>query len=194
MVDNPIHWLPAITKDRLYRTLTQLLRAQPAIENDLKENFGTLFHIPFDLLLYDLTSSYFEGLAEANDLAKRGYSRDHRSDCKRIVIALVVTRDGLPASLESHTLVSGFNPDVTSMPVPQPRCPEVSWWVRHGGGRAVHEHANEAEAGDVVSEVPEVHLGCSRGGGPGGSVLRLAAVTPPRPGNPSIAWQPRRER
>ena len=48
------------------------------------------------MLLYDLTSSYFKGLAEENALAKRGYSRDHRGDCKQIVLALVVTREGFP--------------------------------------------------------------------------------------------------
>src|SRR5713226_8450631 len=86
----------AVTKDRLYRTLDGLLKAQVPIENDLKDRFGSLFQLQYDLLLYDLTSSYFEGLAEDNDLAKRGYSRDHRSDCKQVVIALIVTRDGFP--------------------------------------------------------------------------------------------------
>ena len=86
----------AVTKDRLYRTLDDLLRAQEAIENDLQKHLHTLFDLDYELLLYDLTSTYFEGLAEDNDLAKRGYSRDHRSDCKQIVLALVVTREGFP--------------------------------------------------------------------------------------------------
>jgi hypothetical protein len=85
-----------VTKDRLYRTLTQLLQGQEKIENDLKERFGVLFQVDYDLLLYDLTSTYFEGLAEDNDLARRGYSRDHRSDCKQVIVALVVTREGFP--------------------------------------------------------------------------------------------------
>ncbi len=85
-----------ITKDRLYRMLDALLQAKTPIENDLKEQLGILFDLSYELLLYDLTSTYFEGLAEDNDLAKRGYSRDHRSDCKQIVLALVVTRDGFP--------------------------------------------------------------------------------------------------
>ena len=55
-----------------------------------------LFQLDYDLLLYDLTSTYFEGLAEENDLAQRGYSRDHRKDCKQVILALVVTRDGFP--------------------------------------------------------------------------------------------------
>ena len=92
----------AVTKDRLYRTLDQLRLAKEAIENDLEKQYGVLFGIDYDLLLYDLTSSYFEGLAEENDLARRGYSRDHRSDCQQVVIALVVTRDGFP--LAHYTL------------------------------------------------------------------------------------------
>ena len=93
----------AVTKDRLYRTLDRLLAAQAAIENDLKDRLQGLFQLDYDLLLYDLTSSYFEGLAEENELAARGYSRDKRSDCKQIVLALIVTREGFP--LAHHTLV-----------------------------------------------------------------------------------------
>lgn len=91
----------AVTKDRLYRTLDQLLKAQAKIEKDLKDQFGILFQLDYDILLYDLTSSYFEGLAEDNELAQRGYSRDHRKDCKQVVIALVVSREGFP--LAHHT-------------------------------------------------------------------------------------------
>ncbi|HKB35170.1 MAG TPA: IS1634 family transposase [Gemmataceae bacterium] len=98
----------AVTKDRLYRTLDALLQAQQAIEDDLKEQLGTLFQLDYDLLLYDLTSTYFEGLAEDNDLARRGYSRDHRSDCKQVVIALVVTRDGFPLA---HLTLAGNTQD-----------------------------------------------------------------------------------
>jgi transposase len=86
----------AVTKDRLYRTLDQLLKAKEKIENDLKDRLGVLFHLDYDLLLYDLTSTYFEGLAEDNELARRGYSRDHRSDCLQVIVALVVTREGFP--------------------------------------------------------------------------------------------------
>ncbi len=98
----------AITKDRLYRTLDDFRQAQTAIENDLKEQWGRLFRLDFDLLLYDLTSTYFEGLAEDNALAKRGYSRDQRSDCKQIVLALVVTRDGFPLA---HFTLAGNTKD-----------------------------------------------------------------------------------
>jgi transposase len=102
----------AVTKDRLYRTLTQLLRGQEKIENDLKERFGVLFQVEYDLLLYDLTSSYFEGLAEDNDLARHGYSRDHRSDCKQVVVALVVTREGFPLA---HYTWTGNTRDVQTV-------------------------------------------------------------------------------
>jgi transposase len=89
-----------VNKDRLYRTLDHLLPHKDAIEGHLKQEMGTLFSEPFDLLLYDLTSTYFEGLAAANPDAQRGYSRDHRGDCSQIVIGLVVTRSGLPLGYE----------------------------------------------------------------------------------------------
>jgi len=98
----------AITKDRLYRTLDGLLRGKQGIENDLKAQFGTLFRLEFDLLLYDLTSTYLEGLAEENDLARRGYSRDHRSDCKQVILALIVTREGFPLA---HYTLAGNTKD-----------------------------------------------------------------------------------
>src|SRR5580704_8482377 len=101
-----------VTKDRLYRTLDRLLPAQVAIENDLKARFQGLFQLDYDLLLYDLTSSYFEGLAEENDLAKRGYSRDHRGDCQQIVLALVVTREGFPLA---HETLVGNTQDVQTV-------------------------------------------------------------------------------
>jgi hypothetical protein len=102
----------AVTKDRLYRTLDRLIHAQSPIEDDLKGRFGTLFGLDYDLLLYDLTSTYFEGLAEENDLARRGYSRDHRSDCKQIVLALVVTRDGFPLA---HFTLAGNTQDLQTV-------------------------------------------------------------------------------
>ena len=89
-----------------------MLSAQAAIENDLKQRFEGLFQLDYDLLLYDLTSSYFEGLAEENDLARRGYSRDHRSDCQQIVLALIVTRDGFPLA---HETLAGNTKDVQTV-------------------------------------------------------------------------------
>ncbi len=101
-----------VNKDRLYRTLDKLLPHKAAIEAHLKGRLGTLFDEPFDLLLYDLTSTYFEGLAEANPAAVRGYSRDHRSDCVQIVIGLVVTRSGLPLGYE---VFDGNRNDATTL-------------------------------------------------------------------------------
>ena len=91
---------------------TACCKAQEAIENDLKDQLGTLFQLDYDLLLYDLTSTYFEGLAEENDLARRGYSRDHRSDCKQIVLALIVTRDGFPLA---HLTLAGNTQDLQTV-------------------------------------------------------------------------------
>src|SRR5205807_9746755 len=71
-----------------------------ALEAHLSRRCGELFAIQNEVLLYDVTSTYFEGLAEANPQAQRGYSRDHRSDCKQVCIALVVTFDGFPLGYE----------------------------------------------------------------------------------------------
>lgn len=102
----------AVTKDRLYRTLDGLRAAQEAIEDELQQHLQTLFDLDYDLLLYDLTSTYFEGLAEENELAARGYSRDHRSDCKQVVVALVVTRDGFPLA---HFTLPGNTQDLATV-------------------------------------------------------------------------------
>jgi len=102
----------AVTKDRLYRTLDRLLGAQESIEGDLKEQFGILFRLDYGLVLYDLTSTHFEGLAAENELACRGYSRDHRGDCKQIVVALVVTRDGFPLA---HRTFAGNTQDLKTV-------------------------------------------------------------------------------
>ena len=85
---------------RLYRALDRLLPHKPALEKHLKQRLGELFQIEYDLLLYDVTSTYFEGQAEANPQAQRGYSRDHRPDCKQVNLALVVSREGLPLGYE----------------------------------------------------------------------------------------------
>jgi transposase len=89
-----------VNDDRCYRGLDRLLTHKEALEKHLKDRLGTLFALDYDLLLYDVTSTYFEGLAEANPLAQRGYSRDQRSDCKQVCIGLVVTRDGFPLGFE----------------------------------------------------------------------------------------------
>lgn len=89
-----------VNDDRLYRALDHLLPHKEALETHLKERLGTLFRLEYDLLLYDITSTYFEGQAAVNPLAQRGYSRDHRPDCKQVLIGLVVTRDGYPLGYE----------------------------------------------------------------------------------------------
>ncbi|MEW5918956.1 MAG: IS1634 family transposase [Gemmatimonadota bacterium] len=89
-----------VDDNRLYRGLDRLLPLKDKLEVFLKERYGALFGIEYDLLLYDVTSTYFEGQAAANPLAQRGYSRDHRSDCKQVCIGLVVTRCGLPLGYE----------------------------------------------------------------------------------------------
>jgi hypothetical protein len=86
--------------DRLYAGLDQVLPHKEAIEKHLQERLGQLFPVAYDLLLYDLTSTYFEGSCAANPLAKRGYSRDSRPDCLQVCIGLVVTSDGLPLGYE----------------------------------------------------------------------------------------------
>ncbi len=89
-----------INKDRLYRGLDELLEHKAALEAHLSKRYGELFAVENEVLLYDVTSTYFEGQANGNELAKRGYSRDHRPDCKQVCIALVVTFDGFPLGYE----------------------------------------------------------------------------------------------
>lgn len=87
-------------KDRLYRCLDRLLAHKPALEQHLAGRWQDLFNARYELLLYDLTSTYFEGAAEAVPLAQRGYSRDHRPDCKQLVLALIVNAEGFPLTYE----------------------------------------------------------------------------------------------
>ena len=89
-----------VNDDRLYRALDRLLPYKEAFERYLKEKLGELFPLDYDLLLYDVTSTYFEGESPRNELAQRGYSRDHRPDCKQVNIALVVSRCGMPVGYE----------------------------------------------------------------------------------------------
>jgi transposase len=97
---------------RLYRALDRLLPHKEAIERHLVKRLGELFDLSYDLLLYDVTSTYFEGLAAGNTLAQRGHSRDHRPDCKQVCIALVVTREGMPLGYE---VFAGNRTDVTTV-------------------------------------------------------------------------------
>ena len=101
-----------VNDDRLYRTLDRLLPHKPVLEKHLKQRLGELFDLDYDLLLYDVTSTYFEGMAAANPQAQRGYSRDHRPDCKQVNIAIVVSRSGLPLGYE---VFAGNRSDVTTV-------------------------------------------------------------------------------
>jgi len=88
------------SKDRLYRCLDRILEHKEDLCKHLKSRWEDMFGIEFDVLLYDLTSTYFEGLCKDNPKAKFGYSRDKRSDCRQVVIALVVTPEGFPIGYE----------------------------------------------------------------------------------------------
>ena len=98
-----------VNKDRLYRGLDHLLAHKAALEAHLSKRCGELFAVQNEVLLYDVTSTYFEGEAEANPQAQRGYSRDHRPDCKQVCIALVVTFDGFPLGYEPDGCPAGFH-------------------------------------------------------------------------------------
>ncbi len=112
-LDDLLH-LPegTINDSRLYRTLDQLLPHKTDLERHLRTRFGELFAAEFDVLLYDLTSSYVEGAAPKNPMLQRGYSRDHRGDCKQVVLALIVNVDGFPLSYETF---DGDRTDVTTL-------------------------------------------------------------------------------
>jgi len=101
-----------VDDNRLYRALDELLPHKEALEIHLKNRMGELFDIEYDLLLYDVTSTFFEGQCKGNPLAQRGYSRDQRSDCKQVCIALVVTRCGMPLGYE---VFAGNTADVTTV-------------------------------------------------------------------------------
>jgi len=100
-------------KDRLYRCLDRVLEHKQELFVWLKRKWADLFHADFEVLLYDLTSTYFEGEMEQNPKAKRGYSRDKRSDCLQLVIALVVTTDGFPLAYE---VMNGNTSDRKTLP------------------------------------------------------------------------------
>jgi transposase len=89
-----------VNTDRLYAALDMLLPHKEAIEKHLRERLGYLFDLQCDLLLYDVTSTYFEGECAGNPLARRGYSRDSRPDCLQVCIGLVVTPEGIPLGYE----------------------------------------------------------------------------------------------
>ena len=99
-------------KDRLYRCLDRILEHKPELFVWLKQKWADLFHADFEVLRYDLTSTYFEGEMEENPKAKHGYSRDGRPDCLQVVIALVITPDGFPLAYE---VMDGNTSDRTTL-------------------------------------------------------------------------------
>jgi transposase len=99
-------------KDRLYRCLDRVLEHKQELFVFLKQKWADLFAADFEVLLYDLTSTYFEGEMEQNPKARRGYSRDGRPDCLQLVIALVVTPDGFPLAYE---VMNGNTADCTTL-------------------------------------------------------------------------------
>src|SRR5437588_4551643 len=101
-----------INDTRLYRCLDRILPHKTKLEQHLKQRYGELFGAQFDVLLYDLTSTYVEGAAENNAMMRRGYSRDHRPDCEQMVIALIVNQEGFPYSYETF---DGNRGDVSTM-------------------------------------------------------------------------------
>jgi transposase len=101
-----------INDTRLYRCLDRMLPHKTKLERHLKDRYGALFGAEFDVLLYDLTSTYVEDAAEKNPMMRRGYSRDHRPDCEQMVIALIVNREGFPFSYETF---DGNRADVSTL-------------------------------------------------------------------------------
>jgi transposase len=102
----------SVNDSRLYRCLDRLITHKTELERHLRQRYGELFGAEFDVLLYDLTSSYVEGGATKDPLLQRGYSRDHRPDCKQVVIALIVNAEGFPLSYETF---DGNRADVTTV-------------------------------------------------------------------------------
>lgn len=99
-------------KDRLYRCLDRIVEHKAALFQHLRERWQDLFQAQFDVLLYDLTSTYIEGEGEQIPQAKYGYSRDQRFDCKQVVIALVITPEGWPLAYE---VMDGNTSDRTTL-------------------------------------------------------------------------------
>ena len=142
-----------VNKDRLYRSLDHLLAHKAALEAHLSQRCGELFAVQNEVLLYDVTSTYFEGQARGNPQAQRGYSRDHRPDCKQVCIALVVTFDGFPAGLRGVRRQ-------------HPRFAHLADHRRHHGGAARRagpgvdrrsRHGQRRESGVAARDRPALH-------------------------------------
>ena len=101
-----------LSDEALYRNLDRLHPQRAAIEQALAARERTLFNLDDTIYLYDLTSTYFEGQCPRNPQAQRGYSRDHRPDCKQVVVGLVLDRDGFP---KAHEVFDGNRQDRTTL-------------------------------------------------------------------------------
>lgn len=101
-----------VNEQRLYRGLDALVAHKDALFKHFQQVYGELFGASYDLLLYDITSTYFEGQGRDNAQARRGYSRDSRPDCVQVTIALVATPEGLPLAYE---VFDGNRADVTTV-------------------------------------------------------------------------------
>ena len=121
-----------INDTRLYRCLDRMLPHKTKLEQHLKQRYGELFGAEFDVLLYDLTSTYVEGADEKNPMMRRGYSRDHRPDCEQMVIALIVNSEGFR---------SAMRPSMATEPTCRPWRPYCARWngstARHGGSGCI---------------------------------------------------------
>lgn len=122
-MDELLGWDFAVAqKDRLYRCLDRVLAHKDELCRHLVQRWKTLFDARCDVLLYDLTSTYFEGSCQLIPKAKHGYSRDGRGDCRQVVIALVVTADGFPLAYEvlagntlDHSTLGAFLTKIESL-------------------------------------------------------------------------------
>lgn len=101
-----------INDARLYRGLDLLHQHKDRLCRHLLQRYQSWFGVEFEFLLYDVTSTYFEGKAAGNAKAQRGYSRDQRPDCKQVNIGLVCTPEGLPIGYE---VFAGNTTDVTTV-------------------------------------------------------------------------------
>ena len=151
----------ASAKDRLYRCLDRVLAHKDALFQHLRQRWKDLFAADFDVLLYDLTSTYFEGLCQQNPKAKHGYSRDGRGDCRQVVIALVVTPQGLPLAYEvmpgntsDRTTLKAFLAKIEAMYGPARR----RWLMDRGVPTEADLEAMRAEGIDYLVGTPKSQL------------------------------------